>query len=132
MQYLHSRNIQHYNLKPETILINDENLPIICDFGLTKYTNDNFFNCSNPIFIPPEFFEENENENSLKSYVYSFGMIVYSLFANKKPKIDCPTYMLVPNIVKGKRPDWKFIEKPNIKKLIQMCWSKKFEKYTIF
>lgn len=39
LQYVHSKNISHRDLKPENVLISNDGLVKICDFGSSKIIN---------------------------------------------------------------------------------------------
>lgn len=60
MQYLHSLNIVHGNLKPENVFLDDKFYPHICDFGLTKFIKSNIIDKSSLIFMAPEVIKKLE------------------------------------------------------------------------
>ena len=123
MNKLHKNEIIYSNLRPETILVDTNNNPFICDFGLPRNFDLNFIKNENLIFIPPEVHEGKEIE--LKSDVYSYSMIFYWLLTNKMPIFEGTTFTILSNILKGKRPDLTFIKEKSIKYLLQRCWAKK-------
>ena len=79
MNYLHSLNIVHRNLKPGNILLESNFYPKICDSNLSKIVNS-LVHCSSfegtAQFGAPEVLEaSSENEyDGKKADVFSFGM----------------------------------------------------------
>lgn len=78
MKYLHKHSILHKNLKPKSILINDDNRPIIYHFGFV----DENENDDSIIYSAPEVIENNRYDE--KSDVYSFGLMSNEFFSTKK------------------------------------------------
>ena len=88
MEYLHSENIIHRNLKPENILLDKFLHPKITGFGLSRISNiDMEKSMSKGVgtfqFMAPEIM--NEDEYSSKVDVFSFGMIVHLILTGKMP-----------------------------------------------
>jgi serine/threonine protein kinase len=97
LEYLHTKNIVHRDIKPDNILIHNINGEIvikICDFGFSKLYNfddiDDFGNfkyqgtlCGTPIYMAPEIL--NQSSLSIKSDLWSLGIIMYELLYNSHP-----------------------------------------------
>ena len=56
IEYVHSKNIVHRDLKPENLLIDDNGLLKIIDFGLSNYFNGDYLStpCGSPCYASPE------------------------------------------------------------------------------
>lgn len=86
MNYLHKNNIIHRDLKPENIFLNKNYYPIISDFGLSKFSENDLFmttKLGTPYFMAPELFnEESDSENKVtnKIDVYAFSVTLLSFF----------------------------------------------------
>lgn len=118
MQNLHENGIIHSNLRPEAILIDKDERPLICDFGLTKKID--FIKTENLVFVSPEAHEG--KEIVLKSDVYSYSMVFYWLFAKKVPLFEETPFAIITNILNGKWPDLAFIDEDLIKDFLLKCW----------
>ncbi|MCU7940516.1 MAG: HDOD domain-containing protein [gamma proteobacterium symbiont of Bathyaustriella thionipta] len=79
------QNIIHCDLKPANILINDDNVPKIMDFGIArvlseqKSKTDGFF--GTPRYMPPEYIREQTITASNDSY--ALGIILYEMLTGK-------------------------------------------------
>ena len=40
LSYMHENNMLHLDLKPSNIMLSEDNLPILIDFGLSKHYNE--------------------------------------------------------------------------------------------
>ena len=80
LDYLHSSNIIHRDLKLGNILLKDELLVKICDFGLAKYYNpaDKPTICGTPNYLGPEVLKH-EGHCPL-SDVWSLGCVLAKIF----------------------------------------------------
>ncbi len=79
------QNIIHCDLKPANILINDDNIPKVMDFGIArvmskqKSRTDGFF--GTPRYMPPEYIREQTITASNDSY--ALGIILYEMLTGK-------------------------------------------------
>ena len=100
MAYLHSKNILFRDLKPDNVLVwkfpqpqqqwdPDASVLIkLADYGISKKLSPQGYHSKvgTPQYLPPEVLLHSEHEAaSLKVDVYSFGMVMYFLFAFKSP-----------------------------------------------
>lgn len=83
-RYLENKNIFHRDIKPENILINDDYRPTMIDFGLAIHggnTAKGFVGSS--FCAAPEIIKE--KEYSLKSEVYSLGIVFFYILTGRYP-----------------------------------------------
>ena len=89
IEYLHSKNILHRDLKLANILLSDKLEVKLCDFGLAIYNEGEKHNnvCGTPNYIAPELLKNKKHElnYSFPIDIWAFGIIIYSLFFNKTP-----------------------------------------------
>ncbi|MEM9081096.1 MAG: serine/threonine-protein kinase [Verrucomicrobiota bacterium] len=91
IHYAHQRGILHRDLKPANILFDQNNHPLIADFGLAKWADqDTSFTRSSvllgsPAYLAPETARDGSNASTTVSDVYGLGAILYELLAGQKP-----------------------------------------------
>jgi serine/threonine protein kinase len=77
--------ILHFDIKPHNILLDDNFVPKVADFGLAKlYPRDNSFVPLSALrgtigYIAPEMISRSFGVISSKSVVYSFGMLLLEM-----------------------------------------------------
>ncbi|XP_056137590.1 death-associated protein kinase 2 isoform X1 [Lampris incognitus] len=90
VQYLHSKRIAHFDLKPENIMLLDKNVPLprikLIDFGLAHKMEagadfKNIF--GTPEFVAPEIV--NYEPLGLEADMWSIGVITYILLSGASP-----------------------------------------------
>ena len=88
MKYLHDQFISNGDLKLSNILLDDQNHPKICDFGLShiglsKISSRN----GTSHYQGPEFFTESKID-PFKADIYSFGILSYAILEFDFPFMD--------------------------------------------
>ena len=127
MQHLHSNNIVHRDLKSGNILLASGLLAKVCDFGTartlaktTKTTQKGTYR-----WMAPEIVEGVEANINKMCDVFSYGMVLYEIFAQKVPYDDIPTDPLVGlAVIQGKRPPVPATLPSFLRPLLEACWRK--------
>ena len=77
LKYIHSNNIIHGDIKPDNIIINNYNIPIIIDYCLCKYISTKYDNINGTkFFMAPELLTH--RKITPKIDVWALGVSLYS------------------------------------------------------
>ena len=130
MACVHSKGIIHRDLKPGNVLIDENHLPRICDFGSSRLLSTDStptMSGTTRAYAAPEIYDD-DFEYSTKMDVYSFGVMLYEIatgkFAFRKTKNgrDRTEAQLMNYIISGNREDIESAT-PFTKDLIERCWA---------
>lgn len=99
VQYIHSRQILHCDLKSANVLIdNNFNIKLI-DFGLSYFMNEAPKGyIGTPRWMAPEILKG--GQYSVSSDIFSYGMILMELLTEKVPYFDVFNYEVTKEIIK--------------------------------
>ena len=126
MQYLHSINIVHRDLKTLNILLDDECNGFVADFGLSGMMKDNQDLCGGvgtPNYTAPEVLAHQRYGNKVD--IYSYGVVLWEIATGKVPYSEMSTMAIYEYVVTR---GWR-LTIPNdisviLQKLISRCWSR--------
>ncbi|MBC8354994.1 MAG: protein kinase [Planctomycetes bacterium] len=90
IHYAHQHGIAHRDLKPANILLTDEGVPKITDFGLAKRLESDGPTVTGdilgtPAYMAPENVDGNASQSEALGDVYSLGAILYCLLTGRPP-----------------------------------------------
>ncbi|KAL1553853.1 hypothetical protein AAHA92_14475 [Salvia divinorum] len=130
MEYLHGKNIVHFDLKCENLLVNmrDPHRPVckIGDLGLSKVKQHTLVSGGVRGTLPwmaPELLSGKSNMVTEKIDVYSFGIVMWELLTGDEPYTDmhCASIIggIVNNTLRPQIPTWC---DPEWKLLMESCW----------
>ncbi|KAL6911602.1 hypothetical protein ACP4OV_000407 [Aristida adscensionis] len=131
MEYLHGKNIVHFDLKCENLLVNmrDPQRPIckIGDLGLSKVKQNTLVSGGVRGTLPwmaPELLSGKSNMVSEKIDVYSFGIVMWELLTGDEPYSDMRAAEIIGGIVNDSlRPQIPSWCDPEWKALMGSCWA---------
>lgn len=87
LQYLYKQNIVHRDIKPQNIVVSNDKILKIIDFGLSKNINivDEMMDtiCGSPLYMAPEIIKT--KNYTIKSDIWSFGVIIYEMIYGYTP-----------------------------------------------
>ncbi|KAF7347165.1 PINc domain-containing protein [Mycena venus] len=113
LQYLHSRDIVHGDLRGANILINEDWSACLADFGLSIFSDATSSMTTNrggsPYWMAPELL--NPDQFGLKftrtpaSDVYAFGCVCLELYTGRPPFSGQPEPAALIKVISGDRPE---------------------------
>jgi len=87
----HKQDVLHRDLKPANVMIDDNGNVRLTDFGiagLVEELRSDDFRAGTPAYMSPE--QLDGGELTVKSDIYSLGLVIYEIFTGKKA-FDAPT-----------------------------------------
>ncbi|KAL3833804.1 hypothetical protein ACJIZ3_008540 [Penstemon smallii] len=131
MEYLHSRNIVHFDLKCDNLLVNLKDLsrPIckVGDFGLSKIKRNTLVTGGVRGTLPwmaPELLNGSSSKVSEKVDVFSFGIVLWEILTGEEPYANMHYGAIIGGIVNNSlRPHVPSSCDPDWKLLMEQCWA---------
>ncbi|CAL0324426.1 unnamed protein product [Lupinus luteus] len=131
MEYLHSKNIVHFDLKCDNLLVNlrDPQRPIckVGDFGLSRIKRNTLVSGGVRGTLPwmaPELLNGSSSRVSEKVDVFSFGISMWEILTGEEPYADMHCGAIIGGIVKNTlRPPIPERCDTEWRKLMEECWS---------
>ncbi|XP_031445154.1 receptor-interacting serine/threonine-protein kinase 1 isoform X1 [Phasianus colchicus] len=148
MLYLHEQGLIHKDLKPENILVDKDFHIKIADLGVASFKNWSRLtteetcrqkkikstsqnNAGTLFYMAPEHLDDVNVKPVEKSDIYSFGIVIWAIFANKEPYENCINEAHICfGIIRGNRPNIEEIIEECPKEIIDLmkqCWEQKAE-----
>ncbi|EEF41553.1 CBL-interacting protein kinase 2 [Ricinus communis] len=122
VDFCHSRGVYHRDLKPENLLLDENGILKVSDFGLSALVESNsqdgllHTTCGTPAYVAPEVISR-KGYDGAKADIWSCGVILYVLLAGFLPFHDANLILLYRKISKAeyKFPNWF---SPEVRKLL--------------
>ncbi|OMO53038.1 hypothetical protein CCACVL1_28925, partial [Corchorus capsularis] len=131
MEYLHFKNIVHFDLKCDNLLVNlrDPQRPIckVGDFGLSRIKRNTLVSGGVRGTLPwmaPELLNGSSSQVSEKVDVFSFGIALWEILTGDEPYASMHCGTIIGGIVNNTlRPPIPERCDPEWRKLMEECWS---------
>eukprot|EP01121_Diplochlamys_sp_Union-15-3_P012068 TRINITY_DN3567_c0_g1_i4.p1 TRINITY_DN3567_c0_g1~~TRINITY_DN3567_c0_g1_i4.p1 ORF type:complete len:388 (-),score=72.42 TRINITY_DN3567_c0_g1_i4:97-1260(-) len=124
MFWLHQTNILHLDLKPANLLVNDNWVVKVADFGISQM-RENLDSIGGTLnYMSPEILMGGDVDE--KADVYSFGLVLWELLSERVPwRNELNSLEEYKNTVGsgGKRPPMPANTPPKLQALIEKCWA---------
>lgn len=127
MAQLHAKHVIHRDLKAANILLDDDDMPRICDFGLVGFKragtpHTGFVGTIQ--WMAPELLRSSPYYDE-KVDVYSFAMMLYEILTMKEPYLGMSQDQIVMGVIeRGLRPELaSHYGPPGLIDLIEQCWA---------
>lgn len=107
LDYVHSKGITHYDVKPGNILYNDTRGAVLIDFGLSSDSPDtatNVYAAGTPWYIPPEFLAASNPGRGFPGDVWALGVVQLFLF-KLLPLPETTAEWIISHVVGPKGPN---------------------------
>ncbi|XP_057501595.1 serine/threonine-protein kinase STY46-like [Actinidia eriantha] len=124
MNYLHQNNIIHRDLKAANLLMNENDVVKVADFGVARVkaqTGVMTAETGTYRWMAPEVIEHKPYDH--KADVFSFGIVLWELLTGKLPyEYLTPLQAAVGVVQKGLRPTIPKNTLPKLAELLERCW----------
>lgn len=126
LKFLHHRNIIHRDLKPSNLLLTDSSTVKIADFGLAHMKVRKgarpYGVCGTPSYIAPEVLKN--EPYGIESDIFSLGIVLCHMMTGEyRFSGSSGDISFQDRIVAGDRPFISDHCLPDLRNLIQRCWS---------
>jgi serine/threonine protein kinase len=135
MQYLHSLQppLIHRDIKSPNVLVDEHFTAKMADFGLSKFKDSTktMTQCGSPLWVAPEVLRGERFGEPCD--VYSFGIILWELFAWQEPYPELSSVVVMRGVASGKlRPNLLDNCPPKYSELMVKMWAQEPEERPLF
>ncbi|KAE8667334.1 heterodimeric geranylgeranyl pyrophosphate synthase small subunit [Hibiscus syriacus] len=123
MDYLHQNNIIHRDLKAANLLMDENEVVKVADFGVARVKTQSGVMTAETghIWMAPEVIEHKPYDH--KADVFSFGIVLWELLTGKIPyEFLTPLQAAVGVVQKGLRPTIPKHTNSKLTELLERCW----------
>lgn len=124
MNYLHQNNIIHRDLKAANLLMDENEVVKVADFGVARVKSQSGVMTAETgtyRWMAPEVIEHKPYDH--KADVFSFGIVLWELLTGKLPyEYLTPLQAAVGVVQKGLRPTIPKNSQPKLAELLERCW----------
>lgn len=125
MAHLHTHNVIHRDLKSGNILLSLGKVAKVCDFGTARHlaqTTKQTNMAGTYRWMSPEVMEDVEAHINNKCDVFSYGMVLYEIFAGDIPYAGIPDAVVGGVVLDGKRPPVPNAVPQFLRPFLLCCW----------
>ncbi|XP_030467848.1 serine/threonine-protein kinase STY17-like isoform X2 [Syzygium oleosum] len=126
MNYLHQNNIIHRDLKTANLLMDENEVVKVADFGVARVQAETGVMTAETgtyRWMAPEVIEHRQYDN--KADIFSFGIVLWELLTGELPYANLtPLQAAIGVVQKGLRPSIPKGTNPLLVELLQRCWER--------
>ncbi|XP_054276261.1 serine/threonine-protein kinase fused-like [Macrosteles quadrilineatus] len=120
LYYLHSNRVLHRDLKPQNVLITEEGVAKLCDFGFARSMSRGTHVLTSikgtPLYMAPELIEESPYDHNAD--LWSLGCIIYEMLVGAPPFTTNSILQLV-RMIRYEPVHWPLYLSPQCRDLLQ-------------
>ncbi|GMP46461.1 hypothetical protein CsSME_00014612 [Camellia sinensis var. sinensis] len=123
MEYLHQNNIIHRDLKTANLLMDNDKVVKVADFGVARFQNQGGVMTAETgtyRWMAPEVI--NHQPYDQKADIFSFAIVLWELVTAKVPYDTMTPLQAALGVRQGMRPDLPDNTHPKILHLMKRCW----------
>ncbi|CAL5384477.1 unnamed protein product [Camellia sinensis] len=123
MEYLHQNNIIHRDLKTANLLMDNDKVVKVADFGVARFQNQGGVMTAETgtyRWMAPEVI--NHQPYDQKADIFSFAIVLWELVTAKVPYDTMTPLQAALGVRQGMRPDLPDNTHPKILDLMKRCW----------
>ena len=135
MKHLHDHDIIHRDLKSANVLLTSGWVAKLCDFGTAREMTQTSTTeqAGTYRWMSPEIMRSSTARINKKCDLFSYGMILFELFAHKIPYADLHDNIeVLLSVTSGKRPPIPPTLPPYLHDLLRRCWEEDPQKRPSF
>lgn len=107
LAFAHQASILHRDLKPENVMLRDDGVVKLMDFGIARFLDETNVTMTgaligSPAFMSPE--QAKEAELDTRSDLFSLGTLLFFLSSGQLPFIGTNASLVLKKIIEGDRP----------------------------
>ncbi len=108
LAYAHRSGIVHRDLKPENVMLRDDGVVKLMDFGIARFLDESTVTMTgaligSPAYMSPE--QALERKVDSRSDLFSLGSLLFHLVTGRLPFPGTNPSIILRNIIEGKRPE---------------------------
>jgi len=125
IQYAHGKGVIHRDLKPANILLNEDNQPFVCDFGLARKIGSEYTIQSSgqvvgtPAYMPPE--QAMGGKSDELSDLYALGVVLYEMLSGHSPFRSATPLESLHRVINGQAVSLRQLDSSLPKDLETIC-----------
>ncbi|XP_019708410.1 serine/threonine-protein kinase STY46 isoform X2 [Elaeis guineensis] len=123
MDYLHQNNIVHRDLKTANLLMDNNHVVKVADFGVARFQNrggDMTAETGTYRWMAPEVINHQPYDH--KADIFSFAIVLWELATSKIPYDTMTPLQAALGVRQGMRPELPEHAHPGLLDLMQRCW----------
>jgi serine/threonine-protein kinase len=106
MTAIHEAGVIHRDIKPDNVIIGDDNHVTLVDFSVAKLPNSEIVTSSHivgsPAYLSPDVFNGDDLDH--RADIFSFGVLAYELYLGRRPFPDCDSLARYEHVLNNDRP----------------------------